>query len=204
MRILVHIKKVYDWEPVPADVKVTPADIAAERVKPSASGGWLMKVTKNFATETQVNLSEEQVIAKIIHDKTRPEGGRVLTRKQAIAFYLSENVMPHHAHRSWITSIEVDDLGAPDEPLMRKMLAYHTVSEAARVSACKAAATHATLANGTRCPMCGYTSGADVVDTPNIEPADVEAHIAAYKEPLDTNALVTHLHGHFKVKAVTR
>ena len=102
MRIIVHVNKCYDWVPVPSDVTVTQADIAAERVKPASGGGWLMKITKNVQTDTVIGLPEEQIIAKIIHDKTRPEGGRTLTRQQAVAFYLSENVMPHHAHRSWM------------------------------------------------------------------------------------------------------
>jgi hypothetical protein len=209
MRVTVSVKKFYDWEPVPGDVVVTQQDISSEKVKPAANGGWLMKVTKNLETHTQVNLPEEQIIAKIIHDRTRPEGGRVLTRKQAVAFYLSENVMPHHAHRSWITGFEVHDDG-PDEKMARAMLAPHTVSETARLAACKDAGKHKYISmvpTGkpdakpvSRCVSCGHVEGNDTIDAANIELSDVEAHIKAYMEPADAKAHEDLLHAHFKVK----
>ena len=211
MRVVVHVKKFYDWEPVPGDVVVTQADINAERVKPAANdGGWLMKVTKTIKSHTQVNLPEEQIIAKIIHDRTRPEGGRVLTRKQAVAFYLSENVMPHHAHRSWISGVEVHDDG-PDEKLIRAMLAPHVISEASRVAACMSAQTHKytqMVPTGrpndkpiSRCPVCGHVEGYETIDAENISASDVEAHVKAYMEPADAKAHEAHLEAYFKVKS---
>jgi hypothetical protein len=146
MRIVVHHSKFYDWEPVPADVVVTPADISSGKVKSAGrAGGWLMRVAKEpvGGTHTMINVPEEQIIAKIIHEATRPEGGRTLTRKQAAAFYVSENVMPHHAHRSWLTKFEIDDDGA-DEAMLRKMLALHVEAvniEASEVEAHVAAYT---------------------------------------------------------------
>jgi hypothetical protein len=129
MRIVVHHSKFYDWDPVPEDVVVTQTDIASGKVKPAGrGGGWLMRVTKEMDTHTEIQIPESQVIAKIIHDKTRPEGGRELTRKQAIAFYLSEHVMPHHAHRSWVSKVDVHDDG-PDEALFRAALAPHVAAE---------------------------------------------------------------------------
>ena len=124
MRIVAHVSKFYDWMPVPADVVVSKADKAAGRVKLGNDGQWLMRVPREMKSHVQINLPEHQIVAKIIHDKCRPEGGRTLTRKQAVAFYLSEHVMPQQAHRSWITSFEVHDDG-PDEALARAMLAPH-------------------------------------------------------------------------------
>jgi hypothetical protein len=165
MRVTVHLNKFYDWVPVPDDVKVTDADIKAEKVKPSGGGGYLMRVPKVGDTHTTVTMPEEQVIAKIIHDKTRPEGGRTLTRKQAVAFYLSEHVMPQQAHRTWITKVEVHDPDGPDEAMMRAMLAPHVASG-------------------------------------NIDAADVEAHVAAYKETATSDDHVAQLHAHFRVGKV--
>jgi hypothetical protein len=222
MRLVVHISKFYDWETVPSNVKVTDADIKGEKVKPSANGGWMMKVTKKppGGTFTTVGMPEEQVIAKIIHEKTRPEGGRTLTRKEAVAFYMSENVMPQEAHRSWIKKIEVED-DRPDEKMIRSMLAPHTVAEATRVLGCVSTGTHkyehqheeghpGNAVTPQRCMTCGHVEVtdkpwkdvADDLETePNIDPSEVEAHVAAYLEPCDTEGLVDHLHKHFKVKA---
>ena len=148
-----HLTKFYDWEPVPADVKVTQQDIASGKVKPDAAGAWKMKVTKDpvGGTTGEIMIPEEQIIAKVIHDRTRPEGGRTLTRKEAVAFYVSEDVMPHFGQRSWVKKFEVHDTEKPDEALMRKMMAPH-------------------------------------VEDGNLTPAEVEAHLIAYKEPADANA----------------
>jgi hypothetical protein len=131
MRIVVHHSKFFDWEPVPADVKVTAADLAAGKAKPMFRGeGYLMKVTKDApdgSTFTEVQISEAQICAKIIHDKCRPEGGRMLTRKEAVAMYLSEHTLPQHTERAWLTKVEVEDDG-PNEALMREMLAPHAES----------------------------------------------------------------------------
>jgi hypothetical protein len=127
MRIVIHHTEFYDWEPVPDDVQVTDADIRAGKVKPLARGaGWLMKVTKEIAggTHTQLNLPEEQILAKIVHDKTRPEGGRILSRKEAVALFVAENILPHQAPRKSLTKFEVHDDG-PDEKLARAFLAPH-------------------------------------------------------------------------------
>jgi hypothetical protein len=218
MHIVVKLSKFYDWEPVPVGVPVTPQDIASEKVKPNAAGGYLMKVTKSppGGTFTTVHLPEEQVIAKIIHEKCRPEGGRTLTRTEAVAFYLGENVMPHQAHRTWIKGFDVHDDG-PDEKMMRATLALHTVSETARVDACKTANTHtyigeisvgegstaATMKVTPQCHKCGHHEGAETVDVPNIDPAEVEAHVKAYLQPATAKDHIAHLSKHFKVKAVS-
>jgi len=205
MRVIVHLSKFYDWVPVPADVTVTTSDIQAERVKPASGGGWLMKVTKEATTHTQINLGEHQVIAKIIHEKTRPEGGRTFTRRQAVAFYLAENVMPHHAHRLWFTDIKVHDDG-PDLALFRSMMGVHLVSEAGRVKQCIDAGKHMKPLNEksgpvTRCLTCGCLGGPYATE-PNIDPKELDAHVAAYSEKVDTKTFEDSLRAHFKVKPV--
>lgn len=124
MRIVAHHSKYYDWEAVPADVKVTEADVKAERVKPSGNGGWVMKVTRDKSSFTTILIPEKQVVAKIIDEKTRPSGGRVFGRSEAVAHYIAEHVCPHHAHRSWMTKFEVHDDGS-DESIARELLAPH-------------------------------------------------------------------------------
>ena len=219
MRIVIHHKKNYDWMPVPAEVKTSGADwdsaVKSGKIKPSASGGWIMQVVREFDNFTTVGIPEAQIVAKIIHEKTRPEGGRTLTRKQAVAFLLSENVLPHHAHRSWITKFEVHDDG-PDEKLMREMLAPHFVSPRAAVMAC-AAHEYKVGAKGAKlaCANCNHVESTDPVsgapytigndpnlsDEPNIEPSEVGSHVLAYMESVDAGAHEQHLAAHFKVNS---
>lgn len=125
MRIHVHQTKSYDFVNVPSDVKVTNEDIASGKVRFGLHGEPRMRITKDGDTHTEIQIGEHQIIAKIIDDKTRPSGGRTLSRKQAVAMYISEHFAPHHFHRTWLTGkIEVHDDG-PDEKLMREMLAPH-------------------------------------------------------------------------------
>lgn len=206
MHVVAHLSKFYDWVPVPEDVKVTPADIAAERVRPAANGGYRMRVTKKGPTYLTVHLSEEQICAKIIHEKCRPEGGRVLTRKQAIAFYVGENHLPIHAKREWITKIEVDDDG-PEPELLASMLKPHAVSEASRVQACQEAGKHevkaATSGAPERCPGCGHVPSIDdPSENANIPADEHPSHLSAYTEKSSKEDLLEYLHTFFKVKAV--
>jgi hypothetical protein len=206
MHVVAYLSKFYDWVPVPDDVKVTPADIAAERVRPAANGGYRMRVTKKAPTYMTVHLSEAQICAKIIHEKTRPEGGRVLTRNQAIAFYVGENHLPIHAKREWITKIEVDDDG-PEPELLAAMLKPHAVSEASRVQACQSAGKHDVKSEVTgapaRCASCGHMPSIDdPSERANIPAEEHAAHLAAYSEESSKEDLLAHLHTFFKVKAV--
>lgn len=114
MKIVAHVNKFYDWAPVPADVQVTDADVKAMRVKSSGGGGWLMRVTREVPTHTDIQLPESQIIALIIEGIIRDKVA--LTRRQAVSTYMARHVMPHHAHKSWMTGFEVSDDG-PDEAL---------------------------------------------------------------------------------------
>jgi hypothetical protein len=124
MRIIAHHTKFYDWEVVPNDVKVTQSDISSGKVMPGRDGGWKMRVTKEPAggTHTQINLPEHEIVSKIIEEKLR--NGTTITRKQAVAMYLAQYVLPNHTHRSWLSSFEVNDDG-PHEETLRSELNRH-------------------------------------------------------------------------------
>lgn len=113
MRIVVHVSKYYDWEPLPAGVEPTESDVRALRVKPALDGRWLMRVTRAAETHTTVLLPEHEIVKSAIADKVR--NGETLTRHEVVARYLASRVMPHHAHRSWFTRIEVEDDGPSAE-----------------------------------------------------------------------------------------
>jgi hypothetical protein len=208
MRIVAHVTKFYDWVPAVdpttgAPIKPSPADISAERVRPSANGGWNMRVTRDMPSELGINIAESDVVGKIIQEKCRAEGGRVLTRKQAIAFFVAENHLPFHVKKEWIKSFEVHDEG-PDPSLMKAALALHGVAEASRVDACKSAGKHELASQDgamVRCGACGHIpSVGDPATEANIPAADHAEHLTAYTEPLTPTDLVAHLHKHFKVK----
>jgi hypothetical protein len=128
MRVVVHVKAHFDWEPVPPDVVVTDADQKTGRVRPAANGGWLMQVTRKRDTHTEVAISEASIIGRIIHEHMPQYGGRTLTRKQAVANFLAMNIMPLHAHPKHFTDLVVDVDDGPDEKLFREMIAPFTTS----------------------------------------------------------------------------
>jgi hypothetical protein len=119
MRVTIHSSGFYDWEPVPADVEVKPADVKAKRVKPTANGGWLMRVERTGDTHTDVALPENQLIAQIVQEMVRDHQPR--TRRDAVNLLLSRHVMPHHAHKSWMRKVECHDDG-PDEKMFADMV----------------------------------------------------------------------------------
>ena len=126
MRVTIHLNKSYDWVKVPSDVVVTPADVASGKAKIGTQGEYLMKVPKPGDTHTTILLSEQQLLAKIVHEKCRPEGGRTLSRAQAVAFYVGEHCLATEAHRSWVKGVEVHDSGHEiSESGMTDALALH-------------------------------------------------------------------------------
>jgi len=132
MRIVIHVSKFYDWALVPAGVEVTQKDIDGGKVKPSnvldAAGKplWQMQVTKTADTHTAISVPEGQVIAQIIKYAIRER--EILTRKEAIAKQLKNDVMPECAHRSWMHLVEVEGDQGPDLDLLREMIAPHVAS----------------------------------------------------------------------------
>ena len=116
MKIVVHVDGFYDWQPVPGHVEVSEADIAAKRVQPSNTGGWLMRVPRREPTYTDVSIPENQILAMMIEGFVRD--GIVYTRKQAVGVYMSRYIMPHHAHRAWTRDIEMSDDGPVEADAM--------------------------------------------------------------------------------------
>lgn len=112
MRIVIHVKKFFDWLPVPADVKVTEQDIKKRLVKPNLGGGFLMRVEKDQATYTEIGVSEADLIAEMIVAKLKRKVS--LNRAQVVAEILSSRVMPDEAKPKWMTKIEVQDDFVPD------------------------------------------------------------------------------------------
>ena len=92
MRIVAHHDKFYDWQAVPQDVVVTKGDVSSGRVKVASDGRYLMRVTREVedggTTHTEIFIPESEIIAHTIYEKCRPSGGRTLTRRQAVAFYI--------------------------------------------------------------------------------------------------------------------
>lgn len=112
MIVIVRHHKNYDWRPVPRDVSVKQGDIVAGLVKPGArEGEWLMKVTVDQPGFTTVTIPERELCERIVYEAVKPGGGRVFSRKDALANLLSELVLPNHCHRSWVTGFEVHDDG---------------------------------------------------------------------------------------------
>jgi hypothetical protein len=119
MQITITVNAFYDWERLPENAEVTEADIRANRVKPEAGGGWLMRVTKR-CEEGQVNhallgISEDTVIALILQELTKEK--RVISRNEGISLVVSRHLLQHTAHRSWIKAFEVCDDGPKPEML---------------------------------------------------------------------------------------
>ncbi len=125
MQIVVHVSGFYNWLPVPTGVEVTEADKLAKRVKPDASGGWLMRVPQKNDSHTDIRLPESQLIAQIVSSHVRDH--ETLTRAQAASHYVLRHVLPHHAHKAWAKRAEVHDSG-PDEALLRSVIAEHVVA----------------------------------------------------------------------------
>jgi hypothetical protein len=190
MRVLIHLKKFNDWQPVPLEVDgkpvvITPADIAAKKVMPDRHPGqWRMRVEKTPPTPDtpwyrEMHITEQMIVRKIIEERCDiRRAGRIFTRKQAIAQVVMEHGLMSgdavEALASDITHFEVDCDDGPDEALMRAEMAPHHEAEHAR--------------RGGK----------------NIDAKDLEAHVKAYMEPASVEDHVTHLHAHFNVKAAAQ
>lgn len=149
MRVVAHHTKNYDWVPVPGDVQIKAEDYAAGLVKPSMQGSPRMRITRNVTNHTVIHITEADIVGQIVFERCRPSGGRMLTRKQAVAFFIAENVLDHHTQKAWLTRFEVDDSGH-DETLARQVLQAHVAAgniEAEEVDAHMAAYTESALAD---------------------------------------------------------
>lgn len=172
MRVVVHFSKFYDWVPVPANVTVTPEDIASGKVMPNKDRtGYKARVLKEPAggTHAAYMFNEESILAKIIHEKVDVKrAGRTFSRKEAVAHFVMDHLLELDGITdwSWVTKWEIHDDG-PDEALARKMLVPHTVAK-----------------HGRRPGM-------------NLPPEHLELVIAKYLEPATPADHVQHLGQHF-------
>lgn len=123
MRLIIHHRKFYDWEALPSDVEVTDRDVKAGRVKPSAAGSWLYRVTRDQPTYTEVGLPESELISIIIRDLVRDNV--VHDRAEALCRYMARYTLGHHSHGSWITSFEVQDDEGPQVDALKAALDEH-------------------------------------------------------------------------------
>lgn len=129
MRIVVHHGKSYKWVPLPREVSFTNEDVANGKVRLDLHGNPRVRKVFDGETATLCTIDEKTIVEKIVHDKCRPEGGRTLSRKEAVAFILSEHFAPEHFHRSWLTgNFEIHDDGA-DEKLAREIFEQHVAAE---------------------------------------------------------------------------
>jgi hypothetical protein len=122
MRVVIHLTKSYDWEPLQTGIEPTEKDKAALRVKPGSDGRWLMRITKIGDTHTTLMLTESELIRHTMFRKVR--FGETMTRREALASWTREN-MRHHAHPQWFKDIEIHDDG-PSEELFLAYVARHT------------------------------------------------------------------------------
>jgi hypothetical protein len=110
MRVIIDVKAHYDWLPLPPDAAApSDADVKALRVKPSHSGGWLMKVRKERDTHTEIVIPEAQIQDLMEHYERI---GSPKRRGAVVAWLLEEKVMPHHAHGDDFVKCTVE--GEPD------------------------------------------------------------------------------------------
>lgn len=175
MRVVTHLKRFYNWLPLPQATreKMSDSDIhqglSMGILKPGSTGALLMRVTVNAPSFNTATISEGTIIAKIIQEKTqRDRARRTFSRKQAVAHVLSEHVLISECEPDWIDLFEIHDDG-PDEKLLRDRLAPHHVAINPRTQ------------------------------RTNMDPATLDAHVAAYMEPATIEDHVAHLHDHFGV-----
>jgi hypothetical protein len=198
MRVNVNVSRYYDWVPVPPDVTVTEADVKAGRVRPAANKtGFLMRVTKTGDTHTTCSLSEGTIIALIIHEAMPQQGNQQISRKEAVGLLLARNIMPHHAHRSFMTSFEAhDDFCQPKAalfdaegkqiPATTEQLKEVAVKEAEAAFRAQIAPYVTALSESTGMPL--------------IDPDEVEGLVAKYMEATTPDDHIDHLHARFNVK----
>ena len=128
MRVTTKLTAFYDWQKVPPEVEVTADDVSSGAVKPAANGGYLARCTVKMDTHNDTYISEESIIARIIHEMMPNQGCVPHSRKEAVAQILARQVMPDQAHPKFMSGFEVHDDGGPDEALFNKMVEPYTKS----------------------------------------------------------------------------
>lgn len=121
MRICIHTSAYFDWEPIPEGESPEPGDVT----KPDMNGDMLRRVLIELeggeTTYTDINVPEDQLteltgnqitILGLRASMPRVEGVEPTDEQIALAWFLSQKVMPGHSPPSAWTLIEVD--GNPD------------------------------------------------------------------------------------------
>jgi hypothetical protein len=207
MRVIIHHSKFYDWDPVPKDVVITDDDIAAGKVMPNRDGsGYRMRVVKipPGGTHRTVLITEGTLIEKIIEEKSDiRKAGRTLTRHQAAAALLMDQILPGNIELDWITRFEVEADDGPSEELMRAKLDPHTKADHGRRRGRKNVPPEhvedhvaAYLKDWSPHPKAAFK------DAKKPTEEEVTAHGHKYRAAHAANcqALTDHLHQHFGVK----
>jgi len=175
MRVHVELSHFYDQSPVPPDVKVTAADLAAGRVKVGRDGRYTMRVVRETFIkpkhECMVTVAERDVVNKLVHAYLPPPQGTgtKITRKEAVARLLAEHVMPEHAHPKHMLGFTVEDDG-PDEAFFRAEVEPLTKIVSERTG------------------------------DPIVDPKDFDELLSLYLSPAPATDHVEHLHAKFGVK----
>jgi hypothetical protein len=174
MWVVADVHSYYYWAPLPKNVVVTDQDIASRRVKPNANNdGYLAREKRKGDTQVTMLVSEQAIIARIIHELMPNQGCMLMTRKEAVGQVIARNVMPDHAHPKFAKRFVVHDHhgdDGPDEAEFRRQLQPYVE------------AIH------------------EASGEPLIDPDMVEEVVAAYMEPTTNEDHVAHLHAKFKLK----
>jgi hypothetical protein len=116
MRVVVHHTRYYEWVPLPPDAKKpTEQQLRSKAIKPSASGGYFMRVAidaKPGVGDHTLFLIPEQNIAQSILEHAI-KSNEIIDRSAAAYIHITR-IAPHHFHRSWVTKFEVEDSGPED------------------------------------------------------------------------------------------
>lgn len=136
MRVVVHHTEYFEWEPVPPDVTITEADVAAGKVRPAARQmpgtdrlapvNWTMRVAKTApnGTHTEAHVPDEMIFHTLFHRDVRPLR---LSRRQGLALHLAKYVYPERLPTSSITDVEVHDDG-PAVAAVKALLDTHVAA----------------------------------------------------------------------------
>lgn len=208
MHVHIRLSKFYDWDPIPKGVVVTEQDIAAGKVMPGRDGAYRMRVVKipvGGMTKRTCHISEGTLVEKIIEEKSdvRKKAGRTLTRHEAVAHLIADQLLEGAAEWDWILGFDVEVDDGPSEELMRAKLAPHTTADHGRRLGRKNVPPehvedHVAAYLGQFKPL----PKASFADPEKPTTPEMETHIAAAKPIRADNhkALEDHLHSHFGVK----
>ena len=105
MQITIDVSEYFDWEDGPEDYTPTEEEVLGMKYKASVDGTWLRKITVKDTSQTFISIPESQIDVLFNHAEFI---GAPKTRKQIIAQFIEEKVMPGQAEQSCWTNISVD------------------------------------------------------------------------------------------------